>query len=320
MNTIVKKMNIGIIGAGVVAERIINASNKHPRANIKGIYDVNLNKLKEVTEKYNLQAVDSYNDLLQDKDIDIIYLAVPPKYHYPIAMEILKTDKHFLCEKPLANSTDEAREMYTVAKNKAIVHGMNFPTIYINAYKKIEELLSEEFIGDLVRVEFQGYFTHWPRLWQQNDWISSREQGGFVREVVTHYIQMIQRLFGDIEDISSFIEYPEDSTISETSIIARGTVKGVPILINGVTDIGMEEELSFKIFGTKGSIYLKNWRELWISKKGEALEKLDIKEENHLVDLLDNVFKSIDGEEAKLVDFEEGYKTHRVIERLLGRE
>lgn len=320
MNTIVKKMNIGIIGADVVAERIINASNKHPRANIKGIYDVNLNKLKEVTEKYNLQAVDSYNDLLQDKDIDIIYLAVPPKYHYPIAMEILKTDKHFLCEKPLANSTDEAREMYTVAKNKAIVHGMNFPTIYINAYKKIEELLSEEFIGDLVRVEFQGYFTHWPRLWQQNDWISSREQGGFVREVVTHYIQMIQRLFGDIEDISSFIEYPEDSTISETSIIARGTVKGVPILINGVTDIGMEEELSFKIFGTKGSIYLKNWRELWISKKGEALEKLDIKEENHLVDLLDNIFKAIDGEDAKIVDFEEGYKTHRVIERLLGRE
>lgn len=315
-----KKMNIGIIGAGVVAERIINASNKHPRANIKGIYDVDLNKLKEVTEKYNLQAVDSYNDLLQDEDIDIIYLAVPPKFHYPIAMDILKTDKHFICEKPLANSTDEAREMYSVAKDKAIVHGMNFPTIYINAYKKMEELLSEGFIGDLVRVEFQGYFTHWPRLWQQNHWISSREQGGFVREVVTHYIQMIQRLFGDIEDVSSFIEYPEDPTISETSIIARGTVKGVPVLINGVTDIGMEEELSFKIFGTKGSIFLKNWRELWISKKGEALEKLDIKEENHLVGLLDNIFKAIDGEDAKIVDFEEGYKTHMIIEKLLGRE
>ncbi|MDR7855650.1 Gfo/Idh/MocA family oxidoreductase [Tissierella sp.] len=313
-------MNIGIIGAGVVAERIINASNKHPRANIKGIYDVDLNKLKEVTEKYNLQAVDSYNDLLQDEDIDIIYLAVPPKFHYPIAMDILKTDKHFICEKPLANSTDEAREMYSVAKDKAIVHGMNFPTIYINAYKKMEELLSEGFIGDLVRVEFQGYFTHWPRLWQQNHWISSREQGGFVREVVTHYIQMIQRLFGDIEDVSSFIEYPEDPTISETSIIARGTVKGVPVLINGVTDIGMEEELSFKIFGTKGSIFLKNWRELWISKKGEALEKLDIKEENHLVGLLDNIFKAIDGEDAKIVDFEEGYKTHMIIEKLLGRE
>lgn len=315
-----KKMNMGIIGAGVVAERIINASNNHPRSNIKGIYDVNPNKLKEITDKYGLQGVESYNDLLEDEDIDIIYLAVPPKYHYPIAMDILKTDKHFICEKPLANSTDEAREMYDVAKNKNIVHGMNFPTIYTKAYEKIEELLAEGFIGDLIRVEFQGYFTHWPRLWQQNDWISSREQGGFVREVVTHYIQMIQRLFGGIEDISSFIEYPQDPTISEKSIIARGIVNGVPVLINGVADVGMEEELCFKIFGAKGTIYLKNWRELWISTKGTALEKLDIKEGNHLVDLLDNIFKAIDGEDVKIVDFEEGYKTHLIIEKLLGRE
>ncbi len=315
-----KKMNIGIIGAGVVAERIINASNNHPRSNIKGIYDVNPHKIKEITEKYGLQGVDSYNDLLEDEDIDIIYLAVPPKYHYPIAMDILKTDKHFICEKPLANSTDEARKMYDVAKNKNIVHGMNFPTIYTKAYEKIEELLAEGFIGDLIRVEFQGYFTHWPRLWQQNDWILSREQGGFVREVVTHYIQMIQRLFGGIEDISSFIEYPQDPEVSEKSIIARGTVNGVQVLINGVTDVGMEEELSFKIYGTKGAIYLKNWRELWISTKGTTLERLDIKEGNHLVDLLDNIFKAIDREDAKIVDFEEGYKTQVIIEKLLGRE
>lgn len=315
-----KQMNIGIIGAGVVAERIINASNNHPRSNIKAIYDINTDRLREITEKYGLKAVDSYDVLLEDKDIDIIYLAVPPKYHYPIAMDILKTDKHFICEKPLANSTDEAEEMYKIAKNKNIVHGMNFPTIYMKSYEKIEELLREGFIGDLIRVEFQGYFTHWPRPWQQNNWITSREQGGFVREVVTHYIQMIQRLFGNIEDVSSFIDYPENPQISEKSIIARGMVKGVPVLINGVTDVGMEEELCFKIFGTEGSIYLKNWRELWIATKETALEKLDIKEENHLVDLLDNVFKAIEGEKAKIVDFEEGYKTHMIIEKLLGRE
>ena len=155
---------------------------------------------------------------------------------------------------------------------------------------------------------------------KKNDWISSREQGGFVREVVTHYIQMIQRLFGEIEDISSFIEYPKDPTISENSIIARGIVNGVPVLINGVTDVGMEEELCFKIFGTNGAIYLKNWRELWLSTKDTPLEKLDIKEGNHLVDLLANMFKAIDGEDAKIVDFEEGYKTQVIIEKLLGRE
>lgn len=315
-----EKMNIGIIGAGVVAERIINASKIHPRANIKGIYDANPDRLKEVADKYSLLPVDSYKALLDDEDIDIIYLAVPPKYHHPIAMDILKTDKHFICEKPLANSTEEAREMYEVAKAKEIIHAMNFPTMYTRVYEKIEELLSQGFIGKLIRIEFQAYFTYWPRLWQQNNWISSREQGGFVKEVVTHYIQIIQRLFGDMEDLVSFIDYPEDPDLSEDSIIARARVNGVPVLINGVADVGMKEELSFKIFGTEGAIYLKNWRDLWIAKKDTGLEKVDIDEEKNLVKLLDNVFKAIDGEEAEIVDFEEGYKTHRIIEKLLGRD
>ena len=315
-----KQMNIGIIGAGVVAERIINAANNHQRANIKAIYDVNKEKLNQIRDKYNITGVNSYDELLNDENIDIIYLAVPPKHHYPIAMDILNTEKHFLCEKPLANSTDEAREMFEKARDKKIVTAMNFPTIYTNAYKKINNLLEESFIGELIRVEFHGYFTHWPRLWQQNDWIASREQGGFVREVITHYIQLIQRLFGDMEDVVSFIEYPENENLSETSIIAKAKVKGVPLLINALSDVGMEEEMNFKIFGTKGTISLRNWREVWISTKESRLEKVEIKEDGHLINLLENVFKAIDGQQANIVDFEEGYKAQIVIEKLLGNE
>ena len=156
-------------------------------------------------DKYDLTGVGSYKELLEDKDIDIIYLAVPPKYHYPIALDIFESGKHFICEKPLANSREQAESMARISKDKDIVTAMNFPTIYTKAFEKIESLLKEGFIGELVRIEFQGYFTNWPRLWQQNNWIDTREQGGFVREVVTHYIQIIQRLFGDIENIVSFI-------------------------------------------------------------------------------------------------------------------
>ncbi len=42
-----------------------------------------------------------------------------------------------------------------------------------------------------------------------------------------------------------------------------------------------------------------------------------IKEDNNLVELLDNIFRAIDGEKSKIVDFEEGYRTHRVIEDLI---
>lgn len=312
-----EKMNIGIIGAGVVAERMINASKNHTRSNIKAIYDNDFEKLKQVTDKYGLIDVGSYKELLDDKDIDIIYLAVPPKYHYPISLDIFQSGKHFICEKPLANSTEEAEAMYKLSQEKYIVTAMNFPTIYTNAFEKLESLLEEDFIGDLVRIEFQGYFTDWPREWQQNNWIDSREQGGFTREVITHYVQIIQRLFGDIENIVSFIEYPEDPEKSEKSIIAKGEIGDVQVLINAVAGIGMKEDLAFKIFGSKGTIFLKNWRQLWVSDEDGIMEELEIIEDNNLVQLLNSVFRAIDGEKANIINFEEGYRTHKVIEELI---
>ncbi len=313
-----KIMNIGIIGAGVVAERIINAAKNHPRANIKSIYDLDSSRLEDISNKYDLKIATSQNDLLNDNNIDIIYLAVPPKYHYPIALDIFKSGKHFICEKPLANSTKEAEEMYKLSKENNIVCAMNFPTMYSSTYAKMDELLKDGFIGELMRIEFQGYFSQWPREWQQNNWIATREQGGFVREVVTHYIQIIQRLFGDIENVNTFIEYPADILKSETSIIAKGNIETTPVLINAIAGIEMKEELNLKIFGSNGVIFLKNWRELWISNNDMEMQRIEIIESNGLIDLLDNVFRAIDGEDSNIVDFYEGYTTHKVIEELLN--
>ena len=313
-----KIMNIGIIGAGVVAERIINAAKNHPRANIKSIYDLDSSRLEDISNKYDLKIATSENELLNDNNIDIIYLAVPPKYHYPIALDIFKSGKHFICEKPLANSTKEAEEMYKLSKENNIVCAMNFPTMYSSTYAKMDELLKDGFIGELMRIEFQGYFSQWPREWQQNNWIATREQGGFVREVVTHYIQIIQRLFGDIENVNTFIEYPADILKSETSIIAKGNIETTPVLINAIAGIEMKEELNLKIFGSNGVIFLKNWRELWISNNDMEMQRIEIIESNGLIDLLDNVFRAIDGEDSNIVDFYEGYTTHKVIEELLN--
>lgn len=312
-----KRFNIGIIGAGVVAERIINSSMNHPHAKIKGIYDKDLDRMLEVSRKYGLHGYSSYEKILDDDDIDIIYLAVPPKHHYHYGVDIFKSGKHFLCEKPLANSKEEAETMAKLSNNEDVVYAMNFPTIYRSGYKKIKELLDENTIGHVLRVEFQAYFREWPRPWQKNPWIVTREQGGFTREVVTHYIQLMQRLFGDIEDIHSFVNYPTDEYRAEKSLIVKANIDHIEVLINCITDIGMKEDLSFNIIGSKGTISLKNWTDLWLSKKDNPLEKVELDETDSLVNLLDNLFKAIDGDQADIIDFEEGYKTHRVIEEIL---
>lgn len=316
-----KTQKIGIIGVGIVGERFLKALQRHGKMKIAGVYDTNTERVQLIAEKYNVPMYQDYHALLQDETIDIIYLAVPPKYHHALAIEIMDAKKHIICEKPLANSMDEAKHMLEKAEKQQIVHAMNFPTVYSAGFKQLKAYMDEGFLGTLRRIELHTYFGQWPRFWQQTNWISSREQGGFVREVFTHYVQMIQMLFGNITDVQTHIEYPEDPSASETGIIATGRLQnGTPILLNGFSNIGVEEEISVTFYGTEGTLSFINWRELWISRKGEKRTKLEIPDNDHLVELIDEVFKAVANHDAKIITFKEGHDAQVVIEKLLGRD
>ncbi len=314
--------NVGIIGVGIVGERLIKTFNQNPRFRIIQITDKNPERLGEMAEKYDLTAVNEYQEILDNALVDLVYLAVPPKHHHSIGMKIIESGKAFFCEKPLANSTKEARDMYTAAQEKGIINAMNFPLPYTNAVKKAENLIKENYIGKIRRVELTGYFAEWPRHWQQNPWIDTKEQGGFTREVFTHYIQLIQRFYGNIFDIRSQIKYPADEESAERELIATGCLtNGVNVLINGLCDVGREDFLSLTLFGENGVIALRNWRNIWIAQKDEILNKLPSEDEDTTGKIAMELAKALDGEPGNLVTFKDGYETHGIIEELLkGRD
>ena len=310
--------NVGIIGVGIVGERLIKSFNRNPRFRIIQITDKNPQRLEEMSQKYSLSSVKDYQEILDNPLVDMVYLAVPPKHHHSIGMKIIQSGKAFFCEKPLANSTQEARDMYTAAQEKGIIHGMNFPLPYSNAVKKAENLIKENYIGKLRRIELTGYFAEWPRHWQQTPWIDTKEQGGFTREVFTHYVQLIQSFYGNIFDIHSQIKYPSDENLSERELIATGCLtNGVNVLINGLCDVGREDFLSLTLLGENGVIALRNWRNIWIAQKDEILKKLPYDEEDTTAKLVMELAKALDGEPSLLVTFKEGYETHGTIEELL---
>jgi predicted dehydrogenase len=258
--------------------------------------------------------------MLQDKSITLIYLAVPPKFHHRIALDVMAAKKNLLCEKPLANSIEEAEEMVAAAENAKMVNAINFPMVYSNVFQKFKELIVSGKIGEVNRVEVQMHFTTWPRAWQQNDWIASREQGGFIREVGPHYIQMLLEVFGGVQNIQSFVDYPEDPTLCEKGFISRMELQnGTAVLFNGLSGIGQKEHISFKVFGNKGTIDLTNWSVLSISE-GDSAPAIFPLERVEEIDLVGELVKAVKGENGHLVSFKEGYEVQCVLEKLLGND
>lgn len=307
-------MNIGIIGLGGVGEVLLQAFLKHPQTMVKYLYDANPDRLFTMSETYHIQSVDSYQDILVDPTIDVVYLAVPPKFHHAIALDIIKSGKHIFCEKPLANSLEEAQEIVTEVNRSNVKHVMNFPTIYRPAFLKFKEYLENNEIGELLEVTLQATFEEWPRSWQKNNWISSREQGGFVKEVFPHFIQIILSLFGEIDIEKSELIYPEDPALSELSITASGTANRIPLSFDAKVDPNLKEEISFTIKGSSGAVTLYNWRELFFGREPITLEVND-----HLQLLIDAIVAHLEGQQSTVITFHDGLKIQKVLEDLIEK-
>ncbi|HSU80721.1 MAG TPA: Gfo/Idh/MocA family oxidoreductase [Candidatus Angelobacter sp.] len=310
-------LHIGIVGLGAIGQRLIKQFMAHSEVEITAVCD-RLEALATETarELGGIQVYTDYNDLIADPSVELIYVAVPPKFHHQIVTDSLKSKKHVLCEKPLANSLEEAKEMAMLAKESGVIHAMNFPLNYEAAPTKLAELISQNYVGELRRVQLTMHFPVWPRLWQRNDWVGGREQGGFVLEVGVHFIQQILKLFGDVQTIQARLELPVDPEKCETGILATAELaNGTPLLIEGLSHIAGKEYIGFTVFGTEGILKLENWGELKGGKNGEELNVISV-EDSTPKSLINEIIKAVNGEEAEIYNFEIGYHAQKVLEAL----
>ncbi len=310
-------LHIGIIGLGAIGQRLIKQFSEHPDTKVVAVCDRLESLAKETADTINhAQAYTDYQQLLENPKVDLVYVAVPPKFHHDIVLDVLKAKKHVLCEKPLANSVEEAKEMALAAKEAGVVHAMNFPLNYGQAATKFAELVNKKYTGDLRRLQLTMHFPQWPRLWQINDWVGGREQGGFVLEVGVHFIQQTLKIFGDIKNIQTRLELPEDPEKCEVGIVATAQLlDGTPILIEGLSQVAGSEYIGFTAYGSEGTLSLENWGQLRGGKLGEPLDSIGC-EDVTPANLIDELVNAVNGHKAEVYDFEVGYKAQVVLDEL----
>lgn len=310
-------IHIGIVGLGAIGQRLLNRFMDHPEVQVVAICDqIDSLVTETAAELGNVGTYKKHQELIADPKVELVYVAVPPKIHHQVVMDVLQAKKHVLCEKPLANSLEEADELRKAAKEANVIHAMNFPLNYEEAAIKFAELIDQNYIGKLRRLQLTMHFPEWPRPWQRNAWVAGREQGGFVLEVGVHFIQQTLKIFGDITNITAKLELPTDPNKCETGIIASAELlDGTPVLIEGLSQFAGKEFIGFTAYGTEGILSLDNWGELRGGKNGEELKVISY-ETVQSKNLIDELIKAISGQQAEIYDFEVGYKSQEILEKL----
>lgn len=173
----VRKVRLGIVGCGRVAEQChIPAAIASSEVDVAALADSNPERLDRVAGNFGLScfATSSPPDLIGR--VDAVVLSLPNHLHYPVGSEFLGAGVHVLCEKPLANSTREARRLCELAEARGVVLAVGYMKRFEPNCGLMKRLLEEGFLGRLDHFELEhGTAGGWAPLSNYN---LQREQAG----------------------------------------------------------------------------------------------------------------------------------------------
>ena len=151
-----KKINWGIIGLGNIAQSFSDAFKEVDNAKLLGISSKNNEKLKNFEDQFNIEkkyVFESYEDLLNCNDIDIVYIALPNNLHYEWILKAIDKNKKILIEKPAVLKFDQAKIIERKILEKKIFFTEGFMYRYSPQIKKIVNIIKSGEIGLPISME-----------------------------------------------------------------------------------------------------------------------------------------------------------------------
>ncbi|TLD69399.1 Gfo/Idh/MocA family oxidoreductase [Phragmitibacter flavus] len=162
-----RQINIAIVGLGFGAE-FIPIFQRHPQANMLAICQRNQAKLDEVGDQYGVERrYTSYEDLLNDPEVDAVHINSPIPDHGWMSIAALKAGKHVACTVPMATSVEECLEIIELTKSTGLKYMMMETVVYSREYLFMKEMKDT---GELGKVQFvqashQQDMDGWPNYW-----------------------------------------------------------------------------------------------------------------------------------------------------------
>jgi predicted dehydrogenase len=251
-------INWGILGCGHIASKFAVALRAVPGALLLAVASRNETKVREFAKKHKAaKCYSSYEALVADPGIDVVYVATPHAFHKAHAILCLNGGKHVLCEKPFAINRREAEEMVATARTKKLFLMEAMWTRFVPVIRTIRELLAGGIIGDVRMLTadfgFRAEFNPESRLF------NPALGGGSLLDVGIYSVAMAFMVFNKTPSaLVSAASLGATGVDEQTAAILRYD-KGEMALVSSA--ISAETANEANIFGTGGSIRIPSfWR------------------------------------------------------------
>ncbi|WP_313582246.1 Gfo/Idh/MocA family protein [Lacrimispora sp.] len=246
-------LKIGIMGTGRIASVLANTMLQMPQVVLLGAASRSLEKAEEFAARFSIErAYGSYEELVKDPDIQLIYIATPHSEHCSNAKLCLENGKHVLCEKAFAANYAQAKEMTDLAEEKSLMITEAMWVRYMPMAKTLKEVLNSGVIGEPMTLTANLCYlvSDKPRL------IKPELAGGALLDVGVYTLNFASIVFGDeITDIKSSV-IKTDSGVDAQNSITLCYPGGKMAILN--SSLRVLSDRMGVIYGTKGYLVVEN--------------------------------------------------------------
>lgn len=318
-------LNWGIIGCGDVTEiKSGPAFNQVPNARLYAVMRRNAEKAADYAKRHGVPVwYDSATDLINDPNVQAIYIATPPSSHERYTIEALKAGKPVYVEKPMSLSAKSCTLMATTAEACGVKLTVAHYRRAMPYFNKIKALLPE--IGALRFVTIKFYQPALDNVvaqtednWRLNPEISG---GGLFHDLAPHHIDILNWFFGKATHVSGFFANQAQHSQADDIVAALITYGQLPVTGIWCFDSPIKED-SCKIVGTDGSIeFAFHGNEITLTN-GETVTHFPFIHPKHVQEPMINLVTQYFNGQSTInpCPAAEGIETLAIIDQLTGNK
>ncbi|MEJ5284511.1 MAG: Gfo/Idh/MocA family oxidoreductase [Brevinematales bacterium] len=207
-------LKVGVVGTGHMGTYHINTLSTISGISFEAICDVNETKLKELSNKYNINYYTDYKKFLSK--VDAVVVAVPTFLHYKFASEALNAGKHVLLEKPMTKTIYFAEKLFEIARKKNLVLQVGHVERFNGAVQEVQKIVNTPYLIQAQRMSPPGRIR----------------DVGVVLDLMIHDIDIVlllansevvdvyasgSKVFSDFEDVATAVIYFESGAVASIS-------------------------------------------------------------------------------------------------------
>lgn len=250
-------INWGVIGASGIADRrtipegIIPASN----ANLVAVMGRNEQRTRNVAQKYDVKWYLSEEELLNDKEVEAVYIATPNYLHARQTVNALRSGKHALCEKPMAMNIKEAEKMLDEAEENERKLAIGYMMRFHAWHRKLKQMIESDEIGALVmgRAQLTCWYPRIEDAWRQDPDLGG---GGALFDMGSHCIDLLEMLLGRAVEVTALTDtIVQDYPVEDSSVVMLRFENGAMGFVDAHFNVPDEASVNMlEIYGSKGRV------------------------------------------------------------------